>query len=268
MNDEKAHSPVGISIDVDRHTFPGNDSDQGPVHVLDNIRTVIEPGTFVSVIGPSGSGKTTLLRAVAGLTKLTEGTVSIGGTPISSPHDDVAMVFQENNLLPWRRALANTALPLMYARVPRRIRHEKAHKALALVGLADFANSYPHQLSGGMRQRVGLARALCCDPSILLMDEPFGALDAQTRDLMQSELLRIWEQVSCTILFVTHSIEEAVYLSDRVLVISSRPGRVKADVAVEIPRPRGNGFEVKTSPRASELMRELDSLLRPEVKMI
>jgi NitT/TauT family transport system ATP-binding protein len=208
------------------------------VVALDDFNLHIKEHEFFSIIGPSGCGKTTFLRVLAGLTSPTSGDVLIDGKRVFGPGRDRAMVFQEHVLMPWRTALRNVAFGLETAGVPSKLRKERAMELIQLVGLEGFENTHPHQLSGGMRQRVGLARALAVNPSILLMDEPFGSVDAQTREQMQDELLRIWEQEKKTVIFVTHSIEEAIYLSDRIAIMTCRPGHIKEVINVNLPRPR------------------------------
>ncbi len=198
----------------------------------------ISTGQVAAVVGPSGSGKSTLLRVISGLLAADTGTVTIGGTQVSGPDERVGMVFQEPRLLPWRSAEDNVAFPLELRGDGRAARLARARDLLALVGLSGFESARPSQLSGGMAQRVALARALALDPPVLLLDEPFGALDALTRDRLDAELLGLWERIGTTIVLVTHSIPEAVFLADRVLVLSARPGRIVADISVELPRPR------------------------------
>ena len=218
----------------------------GPVEALRDISFAVGRGEFVALVGPSGCGKSTLLRIVAGLRMPTAGAVSVEGRPVTRPHASVGMVFQAPILLKWRSILDNVLLPAELAGLePRRYR-DRARDLLRLVGLGDFESKLPHELSGGMQQRASLCRALLLDPPLLLMDEPFGALDAMTRDEMNVELLRVWGQGSGgaggadrkTILFVTHSIPEAVFLADRVVVMSPRPGRVARVCPVRLPRPR------------------------------
>jgi NitT/TauT family transport system ATP-binding protein len=210
----------------------------GDLEVLRAIDVAVAHGEFVSLVGPSGCGKTTFLRIVAGLEPASAGEVRLDGRVVSTPGADRGFVFQTDNLLPWRTVLANALLgPEIAGRAGPDARR-RTLDLLKLVGLAGFEAYYPRQLSGGMRQRVNLARALAVDPEILLMDEPFSALDAQTREIMQTELLRIWNEGRKTVLFVTHQIDEAVFLSDRVLVFGRRPGRVREVVQVELPRPR------------------------------
>ena len=217
------------------------------LRALDRVNLAIDDGEFVSIVGPSGCGKTTFLSVVDGLIPATEGRILVDGIAVTRPGPDRAVVFQDASLLPWRTVLRNVLYGLECIGVPRREARERAEHFVALVGLGGFEHSYPHELSGGMQQRVNLARALVMDPKILLMDEPFASLDAQTREAMQEELLRIWQAAGKTVLFVTHQIDEAIFLSDRVIVFSARPGRVKASVAVEIERPRA--LRLKRGPR-------------------
>ncbi|WP_433528307.1 ABC transporter ATP-binding protein [Micromonospora sp. CA-263727] len=206
---------------------------------VDGVSFTVAPGEFVSVVGPSGCGKTSLLHAVAGLVPAVAGTISLGGEPITGPGRELAVVFQHASLLPWRTVLGNAAYGLELRRVPKREARVRAAAMVELVGLADAASRYPHELSGGMQQRVNLARALALAPAVLLMDEPFAALDAQTRDAMQAELLRIWAGSHTSVLFVTHHIEEAVFLGDRVVVLAAGPGAtVREQVPVPFERPR------------------------------
>jgi NitT/TauT family transport system ATP-binding protein len=208
------------------------------LEALRAIDLAVAPGEFIALVGPSGCGKTTFLRIIAGLESATAGRVMIDGKPVTRPGGDRGFVFQNDNLLPWRTVLGNALIgPEVAGRADAAAR-QRTLELLKLVGLEGFEDYHPRQLSGGMRQRVNLARALAIDPDILLMDEPFSALDAQTREIMQTELLRIWEQGRKTVLFVTHQIDEAVFLSDRVLVFARRPGRVQESVEVTLPRPR------------------------------
>ena len=210
----------------------------GRVVALDGVDLHVPVGQVVAIVGPSGSGKSTLLRLVAGLLTPDTGTVRVGDRDVEGPDPGVGLVFQEPRLLPWRSAIANVAYPLELAGSPRTERAARARELMALVGLAGFEDALPAQLSGGMRQRVALARALTLEPRVLLLDEPFGALDALTRDRLDAELLGLWERLGATIVIVTHSIPEAVFLADRVVVLSARPGHVVADVPVDLPRPR------------------------------
>ncbi|MDN3354105.1 ABC transporter ATP-binding protein [Actinomadura sp. DC4] len=218
------------------------------VPVLNDISFTMYEGEIVSVVGLSGCGKTTLLRIVGGLLEPDEGTVRVDGDAVSGPGLDRAIVFQQPSLLPWRNALRNVEFGLELKKAGKSVRTEKARDALGLVGLRDYEKYYPKQLSGGMQQRVGLARALAVEPEILLMDEPFSALDAQTREELQMELLDLHAQTKKTIMFVTHDLDEAIYLSDRVLVLLPHPGRVHAVVDVDLPRPRANILDIKSDP--------------------
>ncbi len=219
-------------------------------------------GEFVSIVGPSGCGKSTLLGVAAGLVPATAGEVVIDGRAVTGPGPDRAVVFQEIALLPWRTVLDNVGFGMEFRRVPPAERRRIAQEHIRLVGLAGFEHHYPHHLSGGMRQRVGIARALAVNPDILLMDEPFGALDAQTRLLMGDELLRIWEQTRKSVLFVTHDLEEAIFLSDRVVVLTARPGRVKANLPIGLPRPRTS--EIRNSVEFLGYRKALWALLEEE----
>jgi NitT/TauT family transport system ATP-binding protein len=205
---------------------------------LVDINLRIEEGQFVCLLGPSGCGKSTLLKIIAGLIPATSGRITINGQPVSGPGPERAVVFQDYALFPWMTVRDNVEFGLEARRLPVAERREVSKRLLKVVGLSDFADRFPHQLSGGMKQRVSIARALAVDPSLLLMDEPFGALDAQTRQLLQDELLRIWREYRKTVVFVTHSIEEAIYLSDRIVVMTARPGRVKQIVMIPEARPR------------------------------
>ncbi len=212
--------------------------DSRPLHVLDGVSFAVPSGGITAVVGPNGSGKSTLLRLISGLLPPDTGTVAIDGRAVDDADERVGLVFQEPRLLPWRRTLDNVSFPLELAGVGRAERDGRARTLLDLVGLATFAAAYPHQLSGGMRQRVAIARALARDPAILLLDEPFSALDALTRERFNTELLEIWERVGATIVLVTHDIAEAVFLADEVVVLSARPASVVARVPVPLARPR------------------------------
>jgi NitT/TauT family transport system ATP-binding protein len=218
----------------------------GDLEALRSLDLEIERGGFVSLVGPSGCGKTTFLRIVAGLETATAGEVLIDGRAVGGPGGDRGFVFQADNLLPWRSVLANAMIGPEVAGRSGEGERRRTLDLLKLVGLEGFERYYPRQLSGGMRQRVNLARALAIDPQILLMDEPFSALDAQTREIMQTELMRIWEEGRKTVLFVTHQIDEAVFLSDRVVVLARRPGRLQESVAIDLPRPRA--LAIKRTP--------------------
>ena len=223
---------------------------------VDQANLAVSEGEFCVIVGPSGCGKSTLLKVLAGLVTASSGQARIGGESVAAPRDDIGFVFQSATLLPWMTILENVLLPLKVQNRPNRAGWPThGMELLRIVGLEEFAKRYPSELSGGMQQRVGMARALAHDPSLLLMDEPFGALDALTRESMNAELQRIWMLRPKTVLFVTHSISEAVFLADRIIVMSARPGRVIADIAVDLPRPR----DVATldSQRFTEYSREV-----------
>ena len=236
----------------------------GDLEVLRDVSVSIGDGEFVSLVGPSGCGKTTFLRTIAGLESIDAGTICVDDRLVSRPGRDRGFVFQSDCLLPWRTVLDNTIVGLELAGRISPADHERTRKLLDLVGLSGFESYYPRQLSGGMRQRVNLARALAIDPEILLMDEPFSALDAQTREIMQAELQRIWEEGRKTVLFVTHQIDEAVFLSDRVLVFARRPGRILEDVAIDLPRPRT--LATKRDPAFVALVDRIWKLIEHDVR--
>lgn len=231
--------------------------------VLDNIDLTIRKGEFVTLVGPSGSGKSVLLDIIGGLSQATGGTVRLDGNAIVKPDAKTGYVFQQYALFPWRTALANIEYALEVRGVAKTERRERARHFLTLFGLSDFADRYPNQLSGGMQQRVAIARALATEPQVLLMDEPFAALDAQTRDTLQGELLKIWETINTTVIFVTHSIDEAIYLADRIVVMTARPGRVKQIIDVDLPRPRGDA--IRASAPFNAYRAEVWEALRDEV---
>lgn len=234
-----------------------------PVTALEELTLDVAKGEFVSLVGPSGCGKSTFLNVLLGLLKPDAGEIRLNGKQITGPGQERAMVFQEFGLLPWRTVLANVELGLELKGVQASVRRERAMELIKMAGLAGFASHYPHELSGGMKQRVGLARALVTDPEVLLMDEPFAALDAQTRDLMQLELLQIWDRTKKTVVFVTHSIEEAAYLSDRVIVISARPGRAKDVMKIALPRPRD--YEMRLSAEFNDIKARIWASLKEEL---
>jgi NitT/TauT family transport system ATP-binding protein len=230
------NGPTVIKVEGVSQRFapPGRE----PMLAVDNVSLAVREGEFVAVVGPSGCGKTTVLNMVAGLVEPTEGAVTIDGAPVTGIRNDVGYMFARDGLLPWRSALDNVAFGLELRGVPAGQRRERAGELLRMVGLAGFEHHLRAELSQGMRQRAALARTLATDPRIILMDEPFGALDAQTRLLLQDEFIRIWEAHRKTVVFVTHDLVEAILLADRVLVFSGRPGRIKAEFAVDLPRPR------------------------------
>jgi NitT/TauT family transport system ATP-binding protein len=232
---------------------------------LGGVDLCISKGEFVSIVGPSGCGKSTFLDLVGGLSKPNEGNIYIDGKPVNGPGLDRGIVFQQYALFPWRTALGNVEFGLENQNVLKKDRAQIAQKYFSLVGLAGFENRYPYELSGGMKQRVAIARALAYDPDILLMDEPFGALDAQTREILQRELLHIWEETHKTILFITHSIDEAVFLSDRVAIMTARPGVIKKEM--DVPLSRSSRFEddIRTSRDFVKTRHELWGHLKEEV---
>jgi NitT/TauT family transport system ATP-binding protein len=236
----------------------------GDLAALRSIDLSVERGEFISVVGPSGCGKTTFLRIVAGLEHATSGEVSLDGRIVREPSTDRGFVFQNDSLLPWRTVFTNAIIGREVAGKIGPADRNRTMELLKLVGLEGFENYHPRQLSGGMRQRVNLARALAIDPEILLMDEPFAALDAQTREIMQAELLRIWERGQKTVLFVTHQIDEAVFLSDRVLVFARRPGRIQAEIKIPLPRPRT--LEVKRTPEFVAMVDRIWKMIEDDVR--
>jgi NitT/TauT family transport system ATP-binding protein len=258
--DAEPEAPV-VAIERVGKTF---ESRQGQVRALEAIDLSVRNKEFVCILGPSGCGKSTILGMIAGLTQPSEGSVAINGSSIAAARKEhrIGLVFQDAVLLPWRTVTENVSLPLEVLKIPRAEREAKVSAVLRLVKLEGFERCFPHELSGGMRQRLGIARALSFDPQVLLMDEPFGALDAITRDKMSIELLRIWEQRQKTVVFVTHSISEAVFLSDRIVVMTPRPGRIAALVDNPLPRPRS--LELRDSAEFLVLSRKLRDLLEKE----
>jgi NitT/TauT family transport system ATP-binding protein len=257
---------VGMSagqLDIQNvsRVFPGTRGGT-VVRALEPTTLFVAPNDFITILGPSGCGKSTLLRIVAGLDKPTEGQVLLNRNPVVAPGPDRGMVFQSYTLFPWLTVAENIAFGLKEKGMPERERNDIVASYIEKVGLRDFANHWPKQLSGGMQQRTAIARALANDPEILLLDEPFGALDNQTRSLMQELLLGIWEREKKTVLFVTHDIEEAAFMASRVVVMSARPGRIKADIRVELPYPRH--YTIKTSPEFTELKSRLTEEIRAE----
>lgn len=236
--------------------YPGK---TGPVEALRGIDFLCEAGSFVCLLGRSGCGKSTLLQLMAGLEKPSSGQIAVAGRELDGPSPEAAIVFQDHGLFPWMTVQKNVEFNMKARGVPVGQRRDRARKFIEMTGLTGFGDRYPHELSGGMRQRVGIARALTTDPKALLMDEPFGALDAQTRGRLQDELLQIWETQRTTVLFVTHSIDEALLLADRILVFTPRPGKIAADIKVDLPRPR-----TQQSDDFSALARELRGLIGAE----
>ncbi|MCU0861232.1 MAG: ABC transporter ATP-binding protein [Methanomassiliicoccales archaeon] len=259
-----------LSIQNLRKSFPKKD---GETVAIENFSLDVDEGEFICVLGPSGCGKTTLLRIIAGLEDPTSGDILLNGTPILGPGSDRGMVFQDFALFPWRTVRKNVEFGLEIKRVPPEKRKELSQRYIDLVGLKGFENYHPNQLSGGMKQRVGIARALANEPMLLLMDEPFGALDAQTRNLMQKELLRIWSETKKTVLFITHSVDEACYLADKIVVMTTRPGMVKETFEVSWERPRDR-VSVEFANLRKKILAELEREVvkapvtddRPELK--
>jgi len=231
---------------------------------LDRVSLKVDEGEFVCVVGASGCGKTTLLKTIDGLLKPTEGSVRVRGRAANLAEGDMAMVFQHDALLPWRTVLANVRLGLDLRARRSKKSDKRAHDALEAVKLRHFDNHYPHELSGGMRQRVNLARAIVVDPEVLLMDEPFASLDAQTREVMQTELLDIWNRARKTVVFITHQLDEAVLLADRVIVMGSHPGRIRAEIPIDIPRPRD--LRMKRDPKFVKYVDLIWGLIEEEVR--
>ena len=255
--------PAGASGSIElRSVRIGFGEGRVAVRALDGLDLEVAPGEFVSILGPSGCGKSSIVGAVAGFTPLTAGHLLVDGRPVAAPGSDRGVVFQQHALFPWKTALGNVEFGLKMRGVGRTERRRTARQLLEQVGLGEFLDHYPHQLSGGMQQRVNLARALVNHPRVILMDEPFGSLDAQTRMLMQQLLLELWQERRMTVLFVTHDVDEALFLSDRVAVLTRRPGRIKAEISVGLPRPRGP--EVLTGPAFTGLKRRLLDLLQGE----
>jgi NitT/TauT family transport system ATP-binding protein len=243
---------LGIQFDVGRDC----------VQAVQDATLHVAPGEFVSLIGPSGCGKSTLLNVVAGFLPTSSGSVTLDGRLIDGPGPERGVVFQQYSLFPWMSVRRNVEFGLKMQGVPASERTSQARTLLGLAGLLAFEHHYPDQLSGGMKQRVGIVRALATSPQVLLMDEPFGALDAQTRSVMQEILTNMWQRLRLSVLFVTHDIEEAVFLSDRIYVMTARPGRIKAEIAVPLPRPRS--AEVTTTPAFRAIVQQLKALIREE----
>lgn len=238
-------------------TFHSRDGAEN--RVLKGVDFDVKPGEFVSIVGQSGSGKTTLLKTISGLQQATEGEVLVNGKPIAEQVEDIAMVFQAPVLLPWRNNVNNVLLPLEFRGTKTRESTDRAYQLLEMAGLKGKETRYSYELSGGMQQRVAICRALVSNPQLLLMDEPFGALDAMTRDSMNFELQKIWMREKCSVLFVTHSISEAVWLGDRVIIVGDRPGHIVADITIDIPRPRAK--EHRFSEVFSDYVAEIESFI-------
>ena len=232
---------------------------------LRDVSLTVEPGQFCAVVGPTGCGKSTTLTLVAGLDKPSEGSVRVGGVPVSGITKGTSFMFQADALLPWKTVIGNVAMGPLFHGVARKQALAEARDWLRIVGLTGFENHHPHQLSGGMRKRVALASALINEPSILLMDEPFGALDVQTKAIMSNELLTLWDQSRPSVIFVTHDLEEAIALADKVVVMTAGPGTIKAVYDIDLPRPRGSVQEIRFGKRFAELHEQIWAALRDEV---
>jgi NitT/TauT family transport system ATP-binding protein len=258
-----------ISLRGVTQTFPVRDPKGGTstLVALDDVSLDVRPGEFLTLVGPSGSGKSTVLDLLAGLARPTAGHVLVDGREVAGPGRDRAVVFQQYALFPWRTASQNVQIGLEGSRIPRRERIARAAHYLELVGLAGFEDRYPHELSGGMKQRVAIARSLAYEPEILLMDEPFAALDAQTREQLQSELLSIWRSTGKTVVFITHGIDEAVYLGQRVAVLTARPGRLQAVVEVDLPLV-SDDEDIRSHPAFVEYRHQVWSLLHSNAPTI
>lgn len=248
-------------IQIDQVSRIYNDTSRGTkVTALDNVSVSVKRNEFLCLLGPSGCGKSTLLNMIAGFDHPTSGIVTVGGNQVTEPGADRGVVFQQANLMPWLPVWENVAFHLKIRNVSKDIRREKAQKFIEMVGLKGFENHYPSELSGGMNQRVGIARALLMNPEVILMDEPFGALDEQTKMIMHSELVRIWQESQSTIVFVTHGIDEALALGTHIAVMSARPGRIREMLTVDLDRPRD-----PTSPKFNDYKRHILNLLKPEI---
>nr|WP_030926797.1 ABC transporter ATP-binding protein [Streptomyces sp. NRRL S-646] len=233
---------------------------------LQDVSFTVEPGQFCAVVGPTGCGKSTTLSLVSGLDRPSEGSVKVGGREVDGVTHGVSFMFQSDALLPWKTVLGNVLMGPVFRGVPKQKAQASARDWLRRVGLSGFEDRYPHQLSGGMRKRVAMAAALINEPRILIMDEPFGALDVQTKAIMSTELLALWEQIRPSVIFITHDLDEAVALADRVVVMTSSPGSVKAVFDIDLPRPRGSVQEIRFQPRFIELQHQIWDSLREEVE--
>jgi NitT/TauT family transport system ATP-binding protein len=257
-----ARTPADAGILVVDDIVKQFDTLEGPLLAVDHVSLSVRPGEFLAVIGPSGCGKSTLFNVIGGLLDGYQGAVTVGGETVRGPHPAIGMVFQEESTFPWRTVIENVAFPLEIAGMRKTDRLDKAKKFIALVGLSGFENRYPAELSGGMRQRVAIARTLASEPKILLMDEPFASLDEQTRLLLGDKVLQIQQDLKQTTLLITHNITEAVQLADRILVMTYRPGRVKRIVAIDLPRPRSSN--VVSSEAFGRYVAQIWSDLREE----
>jgi NitT/TauT family transport system ATP-binding protein len=252
-------SPIALEVAGLKKTYTKNGQ---PLEIVDIAGFAAREGEFITIIGPSGCGKSTFLHIMGGFIPADSGAIRVYGQEVQGPGPDRGMMFQEFALFPWKTVAGNVAWGLETLGYERKPIDETVQRYLEMTGLADFRNHYPAELSGGMKQRVALARVLAFNPKVLLMDEPFGALDAQTREVMQEEVTRLWHSTKKTIVFVTHDIEEAVYLGDRVVVLSARPGRIKEEVKIDLPRPRS--LEIKKSIQCHEYRNHIWDLIRSE----
>jgi NitT/TauT family transport system ATP-binding protein len=259
---EREDARIEISGLTKRFLTPGGEL----FTALRDVTFTVEPGQFCAVVGPTGCGKSTTLSMVSGLDRPSEGSVRVGGREVDGITDGVSFMFQADALLPWKTVLGNVLMGPVFRGVPKQEAHTSARDWLRRVGLAGFEDRYPHQLSGGMRKRVAMAAALINEPKILIMDEPFGALDVQTKAIMSTELLTLWEQIRPSVIFITHDLDEAVALADRVVVMTSSPGSVKAVFDIDLPRPRGSVQEIRFQPRFTELQHQIWDTLREEVE--
>jgi len=254
----------GVALEIEGVTKVFGSRKSKPVVALEGIDLQVAEGEFVAIVGASGSGKSTLLRIVSGLMEPTSGSATVHGKRVTRPGTDRAMVFQRDCLLPWKSIIDNVAYGLTLARVPAEKARSTAQRYIDVAGLGGFEHHYPHQLSGGMRQRANVARAMAVDPKLLMLDEPFAALDSQTREIMQAELLRIWGATRKTVVMITHQIDEAVFLADRIVVFSARPGKVKRSIPVPFPRPRA--LSIKRSAEFGAIVDEVWQLIEEEVR--
>ena len=261
-NTSTAQGGIELAGVTKRFVTPGGEA----MTAIRDVNLIVEPGQFCAVVGPTGCGKSTTLTLAAGLEMPSAGTVRVSGNIVDGITKGASFVFQTDALLPWKPVLDNVALGLTFRGLAKREAHAKAREWLKVVGLGGFENHYPHQLSGGMRKRVSLAAALINEPSMLLMDEPFSALDVQTRAIMSNELLTLWEKTKPSVLFVTHDLEEAIALADRVVVMTAGPATVKAVYDIDLPRPRGAVQEIRFDSRFLELYQQIWESLREEVK--
>jgi NitT/TauT family transport system ATP-binding protein len=259
-------APRGARIELQGVTRRFLSPSGKPFTALNDVALDIEPGTFCAVVGPTGCGKSTLLGMVAGLDRPSAGTVRVGGQNVSGIMEGTSFMFQTDALMPWKTVLANVALGPILNGTRKRVAEASARDWLRRVGLSGFEDHHPHQLSGGMRKRVGMAAALINEPRVLLMDEPFGALDVQTKAIMQTELITLWEQLRPTVLFITHDLDEAVALADKVVVLTSGPGTTKAVYDITLPRPRGAVQELRYDPAFLDVQQQIWSSLRDEVE--